>query len=333
MQWSGAAACTGFGEGGGPTGAQRMVFGYTGREDISDSEGNKWRPGCEFVARVGTNADSVATTWWTAAEPGEIAGTSDQELDRYGVHAPELIVNFTVGPGIYHARLKFAATHSIDSKTNCVTVLINGRKLVDNMDVEATAGGRNKAVDLVFDDITPSNGIVEIRLIGSNPAISGACGEAFVQAIEVGPGGGGQGAKPVTAAGASNADNLLLNPGFEGGVASSDSTIGNPMRDDNWPSGQGWTYAFVDSPKKCYILPESEAAKSQNSGKPEFHSGSDALRVQADGPGHAMVMQDVIVRPQGVYAASAWAEDRRSDRQGFWKERRRLCWNSDSGAQ
>ncbi|MHB9037164.1 MAG: hypothetical protein ACYC64_10875 [Armatimonadota bacterium] len=330
VQWSDAMGSSGFGEGGGPTDTQRMVFGYTGREDITDSQGNKWRPGCEFVARVGSNTDSVAKSWWTDPEPGTISGTPDQELYRYGAHAPELIVNFTVGPGKYHARLKFAATHSIDSKSNCVTVLINGQKLAENVDIEATAGGRNKAVDLVFDDITPVNGIVEVRLVGSNPAINGVCGEAFVQAIEVGPGSGGQGTKPVTVTGASNADNLLVNPGFESGAAASDSTVGNPMRREYWPLGVGWTYAFVDGQNKCYISPETgtirdpnwakpEFVGNQDLSKPEFHCGKEALRVLADGPSHAMVMQDVEVRPLGVYLTSVWVKAVDLTGKGFGK--------------
>ncbi|MCL5104794.1 MAG: malectin domain-containing carbohydrate-binding protein [Armatimonadetes bacterium] len=330
VQWSDATGSAGFGEGGGPTDTQRMVFGYTGREDITDSEGNKWKPGCEFVARSGGNTDSVLKTWWTVPEPGTISGTSDQELYRYGAHAPELIVNFTVGPGSYHARLKFAATHSIDSKSNCITVLINGQKLAENVDIEATAGGRNKAVDLVFDDIAPRNGLVEIRLVGSNPAVTGVCGEAFVQAIEVGPGAGGQGAKPITVKGSPNADNLLVNPGFESGAAASDSTIGNPMRRECWPLGQGWTYAFVDSPNKCYIAPETGTLRDPNWAKPEFleyqdwvksefHCGNEALRVYADGQSHAMVIQDVDVKPQGVYAASVWMKAVDLTGKGFGK--------------
>jgi hypothetical protein len=44
----------------------------------------------------------------------------------------------------------------------------------------------------VFNEIEPANGIIEVRF--SNPH----GGEAAVQALEVGPGSGGQGAKPVS---------------------------------------------------------------------------------------------------------------------------------------
>ena len=51
--YSAATGDAGFGSGGGPKDAQRLIFGYTGREDYIDSQGNAWRPGTEFVARVG----------------------------------------------------------------------------------------------------------------------------------------------------------------------------------------------------------------------------------------------------------------------------------------
>jgi hypothetical protein len=57
------------------------------------------------------------------------------------------------------------------------------------LDVFATAGGANKAVDLVFNDIQPQHGVIEIRFAGVNR-------DAMVQAIEVGPGPGGEGAAP-----------------------------------------------------------------------------------------------------------------------------------------
>ena len=48
-----------------------------------------------------------------------------------------------------------------------------------------------KAVDLVFNDIRPEHGIIAIRFWNR------FSGEAMVQAIEIGPGQGTPGAKPV----------------------------------------------------------------------------------------------------------------------------------------
>ena len=132
-----------------------MVFGYPGREDYRDVAGHTWRPGTELVTRVANGADTVAACWWTQAAPGEITGTHDPELYRYGVHGRDFWVSLTVGPGLYHARLKFAATRGLDTRTNCFDIRINGRLVVERLDVAATAGGTNRAVDLVFNNIAP----------------------------------------------------------------------------------------------------------------------------------------------------------------------------------
>jgi hypothetical protein len=63
------------------------------------------------------------------------------------------------------------------------------------MDVAATAGGSNRAVDLVFNDLEPRNGVIDFRFTGGDPK-AGIAGEAFLQALEVGPGSGGVGATP-----------------------------------------------------------------------------------------------------------------------------------------
>ena len=52
-QWSAATGAAGYGAGGGPTDKQCLVMGYPGRQDIVDSAGNRWRPGTEFIVRIG----------------------------------------------------------------------------------------------------------------------------------------------------------------------------------------------------------------------------------------------------------------------------------------
>jgi hypothetical protein len=193
--WSAVKGTPDSAEGRAPTEVQRWVFGYPGREDLKDSAGNLWRPATEWIVRTGTMTDSVAATWWTTACPEPIAGTKDPQLYRYGAHAKEFIANVTLGPGTYHVRLKFAAARGIDTKKNCVSVEICGKRVVTKMDVAATAGGANKAVDLVFNNIAPRNGVIDVRFLGGDPDKPGS-GEAFVQALEVGPGLGGAGATP-----------------------------------------------------------------------------------------------------------------------------------------
>ena len=63
-----------------------------------------------------------------------------------------------------------------------------------DVDIAATAGGLGKAVDLVFNDIKPQNGVIAIRFWNR------MSGEAMVQAIEIGPGQSEPGAKPVQVA-------------------------------------------------------------------------------------------------------------------------------------
>ena len=203
FQHSGATGETGFGEGGGPTDAQRMLFGYTERNDYIDSAGKPWRPGMEFVARTGPSTDVVAKTWWTMRQAIFVAGAEDQELYRYGVHWKELTVNVTVGPGKYYARLKFAENQFDGPRQRGMTIAINGKKMVAGFDVFATAGSARRAVDLVFNGIEPENGLIEIRLTGDE--IQGRQAEAMLQALEVGPGEGGSGAAPKTVFAARNA--------------------------------------------------------------------------------------------------------------------------------
>jgi len=200
VQYSAASGVANFPSGTGPHEPQRMIFGYTGRTDYRDSSGQLWRPATELVTRAAPNVDTVAAFWWTNAVPGEITGTSDPELYRYGVHGTNFWVNVTVGSGRYHVRLKFAATRGLDTRTNLFDIRINGRRVVESLDAAATAGGLNRAVDLVFNDITPTNGVIEIRFTAARMSDGDKAvrGEAFVQALEIGPGHGGSGARPVS---------------------------------------------------------------------------------------------------------------------------------------
>jgi hypothetical protein len=199
VQFSAERVAYNFPTGTGPRGAQRMILGYPGRQDYRDSRGGLWRPGTEVVTRLGSGKDTVAGCWRTNAVAEPITGTPDPELYRYGYHAQDFWVNLTVGPGKYFVRLKFAATRGINTQENCFNIRVNGHEVAHNLDVAARAGGANKATDLVFNNILPQNGAIEIRFTGSRLAggDQAAPSEAFVQAIEVGPGAGGRGATPV----------------------------------------------------------------------------------------------------------------------------------------
>ena len=170
----------------GPTEPQRMIFGYTKREDYRDTLGNSWRPATEIVFRAGQRLDAIGASWWTNAA-ATVTGTRDPELYRYGIHAHDFRVNLTVGSGKYDLRLAFANARGLDTLQNRFDILINGNRVAEKLDVTATAGQTNKALDLVFTEITPANGIVEIHFAGlPYDGDSTRTSEAFVQALEIG---------------------------------------------------------------------------------------------------------------------------------------------------
>ena len=104
-----------------------------------------------------------------------IGKTIDEELYRYGVHGKEFWANITVGPGKYYVLLKFAETplhtfleHNKDGGriTHTFDVTINGKKVMDKVNITKAAGGIFKAYDRVFTDIEPKNGIIEVWFVG-----------------------------------------------------------------------------------------------------------------------------------------------------------------------
>ncbi len=192
---SAATGDAGFGSGGGPKGAQRLIFGYTERPDYIDSEGHAWRPGTEFVARVGPDVDTVAKCWWRNRRSMYIGGTRDEEIYRYGVHAPEFWVNLTAAPGRYKVRLHWADTPETpwmeregdkwDSVSRPTTVLINGQSVIENLNVRKEVGTFHAYVR-EFENIEPQNGIIELRF-NSIPHH-----DAMIQAVEILPEGDSQ---------------------------------------------------------------------------------------------------------------------------------------------
>jgi hypothetical protein len=210
-QHSSATGANPSGVGGGSTQTQRLLFGYAGRADYIDTAGNAWRPGTDVTVRTGHVSDVVAQTWWTRKQAVLVKGTVDADLYSYGIHAKDFTVNLLVGPGTYYARLKFSENQYRELNRRAINIYINDRKVVDRFDVLATAAKLNevekfpgqpdtaahRAFDLVFNDIAPVNGIIEIRMTGEQ--IGDAATEAILQALEVGLGNGGEGVTPVGA--------------------------------------------------------------------------------------------------------------------------------------
>jgi hypothetical protein len=189
LQFSAATGEAGFGSGGGPRTPQRLIFGFTGRNDYVDSEGNSWRPGTEFVTRLGFGADTVARTWWVSRRSMYIGGTKDQEIYRYGVHAPEFWVNLTVAPGTYLVRLHWADTPETpwveregkwEPVSRPTSVSINGQPVIENLSVRKEVG-TFKAYIREFPGIHAENGTIEVRFKSTSTH------DAMVQALEVIP--------------------------------------------------------------------------------------------------------------------------------------------------
>ncbi|HPC16443.1 MAG TPA: GDSL-type esterase/lipase family protein [Candidatus Hydrogenedentes bacterium] len=181
---SAATGSSGFGSGEGPVDPQRMVFGYSGREDLCDKAGNAWRPATEWIVRMNQGADVVGAAWWTEPVAETIEGTDSPNLYRYGIHAPEFIVNATVAPGMYRATLKFAATRGFDTAKNRVSVFVNGQPMIEKMDVAEKADGPNRVLDIELRSLRPRNGAIEFKFAGGDKE-AGVAGEAFIQALEL----------------------------------------------------------------------------------------------------------------------------------------------------
>ena len=211
VQFSAATGEAGFGEGGGPTEPQRWIFGYPKREAYLDSSRNVWLPATEVVMRAGNKVDPVPLYWHTAPRRQFVAGTTDLALYRHGMRGTNFTAYFTVGPGTYHVRIKLMESRTGDPDKRRMNITINDEIVARNLDIAATAAvqatemvltdaerkkswqGLNRAVDLVFNDIKPKNGVIAVHFTGVNGA------DALVSALEIGPGPGGDGVKPISA--------------------------------------------------------------------------------------------------------------------------------------
>ncbi len=194
VQWSAAQGEAGFGEAGGPADAQRVIFGYTKREDYVDSQNHAWRPAAEYVLRLRPSADLEPLACWTEPKIQDVAGVKDAEPYRYGVHGKDFTAYFTVDPKqTYHVRIKLCQADAPAAAGSLATSIdIQGNPVAADVDIAATAGGLGKPADLVFNDIQPQNGVIAIRFWNR------FAGEAMVQAIEIGPARSEPGAKPIS---------------------------------------------------------------------------------------------------------------------------------------
>ena len=164
-QSSAAQGESGFGEGSGPVDAQRVIFGYTGRNDYVDSQGHTWRPGVEFVMRKAAATDLLPIAFYQEPRIQHVAATADPKLYRYGVYGADFTMYFTVDPHpTYYVRIKFCEAQTPKTPGEHATSIdIQGETVVEDLDIAATAGGVRKAVDVVFNGVRPQHGVIAVR--------------------------------------------------------------------------------------------------------------------------------------------------------------------------
>src|SRR5690606_15365094 len=132
-------------------------FGYK-KPSYRDSNGQLWLPALELAAPIFKRKDPVALCWMPEAR-ASIRGTADPELYRYGFLSDDFWVNLTVAPGVYDLRLLFALTREEVDYMTGFDIRINEELVVKAFNLPGTAGGLNKATDLVFRKVTPVNGV------------------------------------------------------------------------------------------------------------------------------------------------------------------------------
>jgi hypothetical protein len=190
VQYSAEVTEPRYGAGGGPAGAQRLIFGYTDRQDYIDKQGNTWRPGTEFVIRSGYGKDSVREALWTDRRSMYIGKTADEEIYRYGLHGREFQVNLTVAPGRYRVRLHWADTplHVFLEKDkdggrvkHVMNVELNGKRVLEKFNPAEAAGGIFLATQQTYDNVEPRNGLIDLHFTGVDER------EAMLQAVEIVP--------------------------------------------------------------------------------------------------------------------------------------------------
>jgi hypothetical protein len=129
----------------------------------------------------------------------------------------------------------------------------------------------------VFRDIAPRNGVIDIRFSGGD-AEHGVPGEAFVQAIELGPEIGGQTATPVCLLGR----NLLRDGGFEGSLPEAGGS----------PPAKIGAWQFLPLGVGSMRVDRESAAKTGGA------AGHGLQTVRISGKGQSRLVQEVAVRPE-----------------------------------
>lgn len=129
-----------------------------------------WRIRCgegSYIDRKGdTWVEDIAFEGGEAALTGRsIAGTKEEGLYQSERWGPDFQYTLPVVEGRYRLILKFAETYVKKEGARVFDVYINGKKILDRFDILKEAGAFDRAVDKVFEDIEPENGVVHIRFV------------------------------------------------------------------------------------------------------------------------------------------------------------------------
>ncbi|HJT24812.1 MAG TPA: malectin domain-containing carbohydrate-binding protein [bacterium] len=142
-----------------------------GGPSYTDTLGNVW------------SADTNFNGGSTIASGGTVTGTSDSTLydtQRYGTFS----YSFNVPAGTYQVTLKLAETYSGDfaAGDRVFNISINGAVVASNLDIFAQVGS-NAADDKVFNNVSPSGGVITIQFTGGSSTDT----NAMVEALQVIP--------------------------------------------------------------------------------------------------------------------------------------------------
>jgi len=192
------------------------------------------------------------------------------------------------------------------ARRNATTIEIAGRPVLSELDIAATAGGLGKAVDLVCNDIRPKHGVIAIHLHGNAGTV------AMIQAIEVGPGPGARGPKPVSFVYPPDR-NLLGDPGFEDPVP---GIYGGPAESRDGGGNMPWSLHFSGPGPSGHFGTKRPSAptglrSAQVPQRPERRR-IHPWRTNA----HTHIFQDVSVLPRTAYRALGLGAGGRSAWQG-----------------
>lgn len=148
----------------------------------------------DYVDQIGNHwsADRYYTggkTYAAAAEIQNAAPTEkDQPLYQQGRCGKDFTYAIPIQPGLYAIRLKFTEPEFEWSFQRPFHLDINGARVLTNYDICWRAKGPRRAYEKVFHNLVPDkNGQLVLRFTNGLEPVSGAKGDALVQAMEIVP--------------------------------------------------------------------------------------------------------------------------------------------------